>query len=226
MLRFATILFASLLITACDKGPADPAPDAKKDAPAASGATGTTANPPPAPAPKDSWIEVANAEGRLKVKFPVAPQKSVDKAPTPLGDIAYTTLGAEKSDAYFAVSYSDYPEAAMEGFDVNGGLDGARDGAINGMGGVLIKEEQITYQGFPAREFEAKATAEGMEIHVKARIVLGLPRLWQQLVVYPAAKPPQDMDKFFDSLEVKGDPNKPAPAGGDAPAGGGEAPAK
>ena len=218
MKYLAPLFAACLALPACDKEePAAPA--AATGAPAATAATGADtpegAAPPPAPAPTNDWIEFKTVEGGYTAVFPSAPSKEVATAPTELGPVQYVTHGAELGEAFFGISYSDYPEAAMVDFNIDKGLDGARDGAINGVGGSLVREEQITMFGEPAREFEAKAALEGIEVRIKARMFLKLPRLYQIMVAYPSTMTDLEIDRFLDGFQLIEAAEPPA---GDAPA--------
>jgi len=222
----APLVAACLTLVACDKE--EPSADAATTAATTAAAGGGSATagsgeagaeipiPPPAQPPENAWIEFKTEEGGYTAQFPSAPKKEVATAPTPLGPVQYVTHGAELGDAFFGISYSDYPEAAMEGFDVDAGLDGARDGAINGVGGNLVREEQITMFGQPAREFEAKASLEGIEVHIKARMFLKLPRLYQIMVAYPSTMTGLEVDRFLDGFQLT-DAGAVAATGGAAP---------
>ena len=156
----------------------------------------------PAPAPEDKWIEFSSQEGKFTAQFPSAPNKEVTQAPSPIGPIDSVIIAAQLGEAMFGVSYADYPDKILKDFKLDAGLDGARNGAINNIGGKLVKEEQITFAGQKARAFEATATAEGMNLRYESRLFFVSPRLYQ-LIVVSKAEDKVPSQKFFDSFELK-----------------------
>ena len=156
----------------------------------------------PAPAPEDRWIEFSSQEGKFTARFPSAPNKEVTQAPSPIGPIDSVIFAAQLGEAMFGVTYADYPEKILKDFKLDAGLDGARNGAINNIGGKLVKEEQITFAGHKARAFEATATADGMKLRYESRLFFASPRLYQ-LIVVSREEETVPSQRFFDSFQLK-----------------------
>ncbi|MBL4685438.1 MAG: hypothetical protein JKY37_12660 [Nannocystaceae bacterium] len=157
-----------------------------------------------APVPKDDWMEFSSETAGFKTRFPAAPEHKKLSAPTALGDVATEMFSCEiEGGAFLAVSVSTMPAALKESeFDMEAGLDGARNGAINNVQGTLLKEKSIKWLGFDAREFEAKTTRDGGEMRLVARIVLKWPKLYQLMIVYPTAAPVPPIQRFFAEFEL------------------------
>ncbi|MEZ4451880.1 MAG: hypothetical protein R3B09_20620 [Nannocystaceae bacterium] len=183
----------------------EPAPSGAAATPSAADPSKDAVDVRPAKAP-ESWMEFSSDEGRCKLRFPAAPRSESMDAPSPAGPIPTTTIAAEQRGAYYALAYSDYPVELVAESKLDNILDGARNGAVNNIGGTLLKEEQITFAGQKARAFEASASAEGMEVRLSARIFFVAPRLYVLLVVYPAGQVDAEAQRFFDSFELKASP--------------------
>lgn len=154
--------------------------------------------------PEDTWMAFTSDDGHYKVRFPSAPSKDTANVPTAAGDIAFTTHMAAGKDVQYGVMFGDFPADMMKDFNLDAGLDGARNGAVNNIGGTLLEEQQITFAGQPARAFSAKASAEGMDFLLYARVFMVGPRLFQMIVVHDAKLQGVEIDKFFDSFELVG----------------------
>lgn len=152
--------------------------------------------------PADTWMEFASEEGKFRVRFPAAPSKDTAEIPTLVGSVKQTTHSAGEGDVHFGVAYGEYPPEAMKDFDLDKGLDGARNGAINNVGGTLLAEQQITFAGQPARAFQGKATVQGIELLLDARVFMLDNRLYQLIVVHPSTSQNLASGKFFDSFSL------------------------
>jgi hypothetical protein len=96
----------------------------------------------------------------------------------------------------------DYPKEMFENADIKKMLDGARDGAVRNVNGILEDEKVLDFHGNPGREAEIKIPEKAT---VKVRIILIGNRLYQVMVV---SESKTELDKncpeFFDSFKVDG----------------------
>lgn len=156
--------------------------------------------------PEDTWLEFTSEEGRFEARLPGAPEKQLQQTPTAAGPMDMVMQSVQAGSAFFAIAYSDMSAEAIPGFNLDAGLDGARNGAINNVGGTLVSEQQIQFAGHPARAFTAKASVEGHELTVEARIFFVLPRFYQLMVVYPASETTVPVQRFFDGFSLLSNP--------------------
>ena len=128
--------------------------------------------------------EFVSTEGRFSVTFPngeSAPSEQVVPVPTDIGNIdMHMYLVDAQTEAYMA-AYADYPAELVSGGDPQLMLDMGRDGAIRNVNGELLKENDFTLQGFPAKEFYARGQQEGQDVYMRANIVMANERLYQVL---------------------------------------------
>jgi len=126
--------------------------------------------------------KVSSDSGRFVVQFPEgfpAPKQQTQTVQTKIGPLAMITYLTEEKDAACMVAYSDYPEAAFDGADVNALLDSARNGALNNVNGTMTSEEQITLNGHPGRSIIFAGSSQGQTIHGRFDYYLVKPRLYQ-----------------------------------------------
>ena len=213
MHRSGTILRLSLLVlvSACESAPADrkadpelagksepvaPAKPVAEPAPAASTST-PTVDIASAKADIDTWMLLTAQEHGFEARFPVAPKKEDMTVPSPVGTMPAVMYMAEQANDVVGVTVLSVPEAMLGGFDVNGGLDGGRDGMINNIGGTIVSEKQVKFLGHDAREIVAKASAEGITMKVEARLFWVSPRMYQLIAVSVDGAQSTPADRFF-----------------------------
>jgi hypothetical protein len=173
----------------------------------ACGGTSSTAPAPAAPAPAapapapSGWTAFAPPGGEFSVLLPGAPQVETQQQETAVGAVPMTTYSVELEDGWLAymVSVTEYPASVQA--DAESMLDGGRDGMVQAVGAELTAEERIEVGGHPGRDLDMR-TPEGF--HVRARVVLVYPRLYQLLVVatdqtYRA----EDVERFFASFALR-----------------------
>lgn len=201
--KTALALILALVATGCDAlNKSDDAPSVTKDK-TVEGVSPSELTKP-AKVPEDTWMSFSSEEGRFTTRYPSSPKKEVLKAPSPIGEIPTVMTAATLGDAFFAVAYSDYPKELIEASNRDAMLDGARDGAVNNVQGTLVKEDQITYAGEPARAFEATADKMGIKLKMHSRVFMKENRLYQVTIVYPTTQKDVPLDKFFDAFALKG----------------------
>ncbi len=153
----------------------------------------------------DGWMEFSSEVDRFEARLPAAPTKQTFDTPNPQGGTIPTTMYlTEQGSRAVGVGVTTVPPGALETFDIDGALDGARNGMVSNIGGTLLSEKQVQYAGHPARALVANATADGTQLRIEARIFFVEPRLYQVLVVR-AESEPFAADKFFDGFALLGE---------------------
>ena len=147
------------------------------------------------------WTSFTSAEGRFTVLMPAKPKIEVKDTDTTQGNLALHLFSASNDNAYFLISYNDFPK--VDETNQQAALEAGRTGAIESMGGELVSERKISIGNSPGLEFRAKKISEGTEIIANARLYFVGHRLYQLLVLAykPHADSP-DIQRFLTSLEL------------------------
>jgi hypothetical protein len=156
---------------------------------------------PVAAQPAAKWSEFKSRACRCSALLPGSPREQKQTYPTEVGPVDATLyiLEVDEGKVAYLVGYNDYPKDKVKGFDKQKMLDGAKKGAVNNVQGKLVAEKTIELSGFPGLEIEVDAGAS----KVFVRIVVAEERLYQALVVMPAAATrPAHVRKFLDSIKL------------------------
>jgi hypothetical protein len=204
--QLARIVAASLLVvaSACDAKPAEDAagpavrsanagPDEKKNGPV--DISSAKADP-------DTWMLLTVEELGFEARFPVAPKKQDMSMPTPAGTIPAMMYMAEQGSEAVGVTVISVPEAILGQFNVDGGLDGARDGMINNVGGTIVSEQQLQFLGHEARAIVGKADERGTPMKIEARLFWVSPRMYQLIAVSVDGAASNPADAFFANFRL------------------------
>jgi hypothetical protein len=158
-----------------------------------------------AKAAPDTWMEFGADDYGFKARFPVAPKKEMLTVPTPAGTIPGAMWLAEKGDEAVGVTILAVPESMLGDFNVEGALDGGRDGMINNVGGTIVSEKQTDFAGHEARAIVAKVPNPAGDLELEARILWVSPRVVQLIALVPSGSSSPSAQKFFDSFELTSD---------------------
>jgi hypothetical protein len=152
-----------------------------------------------------NWYSYKSTDGSYSVDFPAQPQeqkRSVDSAGKKI-DFTLVNYPDQANKRFYAAAVSNVPLPPGAKFDVEKGLDGARDNAVKSANAKLIKEEKITLNGYEGREL----TMQGQGTLVAKQRMFADPKnfkLYQAILVaedgkvdFPEAK------QFFDSFQIK-----------------------
>lgn len=153
---------------------------------------------------KFSWKDFSSPEGKFSVLMPGTPQNHTQALNTPIGPVTTYAFVYSNKDAAFGVSYTDYPEALMQGLDAQKILDGARNGQLSAKSGsTLISESPISLNSYPGREVQM-TTPEGDGKHaVRNHMYMVNNRLYQVMVVMPRDELfSKNAVKFMDSFKL------------------------
>lgn len=129
---------------------------------------------------KRPMTDFTSAEFKFKAKFPGTP-KTEDQ--TSAG-IKIKMFAVETRNGMCGIAVSDAPiPPDAPAATIQNALDGARDGAIKGVGGTSKSSAPVTLGGkYPGREFSATVTQPTSGL-MRARVYLVGPRLYQVMAV-------------------------------------------
>lgn len=196
----ATSLIVPTLLTAC-------------------GGTKETANPSTSPTTEANanvssadnsltkdWKDYSAQDGTYTIKFPVAPKEEPQSTDSALGKLDYVLVMSEDSKNGRAYLSSSIKYNLKEGqtYDVDKGLEGAKNGALNNTKSTLISEKEINKGDVKGKEivFQNPQGLVG-----KAHIYIDIkdkktPTLYQALVIAEKNVDFPEADAFLDSLTI------------------------
>lgn len=199
------------------------APDTAQTAPLATGATSsapaapgsvpprTTAAPYTAPTGdlvltlgQGEWFSYGPDGPRFSVLMPQRPQESV--RPVNLGGVAISAKQgtASRVGVLYTLVFFDLPATVRLTGDARSTLDAARDDAIRGLPGAVLRgERQILLGKNPGREFQAESGGQFAMLLTGHIYVVGR-RVYEQLITVPSSVGESStyVDKFFGSLNA------------------------
>lgn len=197
-LVFAACGTLPLLAVACDKilpgsGTPNAAGGSSSDGPGAVDISSAAADP-------ESWMLFSAPEHQVQARFPAAPKESDMSTPTDAGTIPGVSFMCERAGEFLALNVLTFPES-ME-VSLEGGLDGARDGMINSIQGTILSEERVEMYGHPGRKIAARATDNGMQLRIEARLFWVYPRMYQLMSVAEEGSTSGMSEKFFSNFRL------------------------
>jgi hypothetical protein len=151
----------------------------------------------------NNWYKYTAKDGSYSASFPGQPQEKDQSVKTQVGELKFslTSYGDNASKRAYATTSAKYPVKPSE-YDVEKGLDGARDGQAKNTNATITNEKKISLNGFSGREITLKGANGGA---MKTRLFIDPkgPTLYQALVVaedgnlnFPEA------DTFLNSLAL------------------------
>ncbi|MBN1457745.1 MAG: hypothetical protein JW912_07835 [Sedimentisphaerales bacterium] len=150
----------------------------------------------------EAFEDYQSSRGRFTVSFPGEPEEGVQTLTSHDGDFDLYMYNAGSKKISFAVAYVDYPDSVFKKRSVKEMLDGAVDGAVNNVGGKLIDEIEVEYEGYPGREIEVSIASE--KAIIRARIYLVDKRLYQLMVIGKEDQVTESrVYDFFDSFVIE-----------------------
>jgi len=145
--------------------------------------------------------EFTSNRGRFSIMPPGELDKKVESIKTPIGSMSMITFTLNEPDTSYLVAYVDYPDTVMNSSNPKTMLDGARDGMLAKIDGILLSEELVEYGEDPARELHYKVKGDLGLGHMV--LLLSGRRLYQVGAIgekdkFPAVK----VKRFIDSFEI------------------------
>lgn len=155
----------------------------------------------PAAAVPKGWRTFNVDDGGFSLAFPGDPKLQETTVDTEAGPIVARMYILEVSETLaYMCGFNDYPPGVLDP-DPESVLDGARNGAVQNVGGRLKQEKKITVDGHPGRELVIE-TPGGMVTYGRAYLVNG--RLIQALVVMKSdAVDMRNVRAFLDSFRLR-----------------------
>jgi len=151
--------------------------------------------------------EFRAVEGRCSVLFPGPPEEETETTDTPGGPVETHSFSVNRVDAAYLVMYVDRRVPVGGEVTPDAILDAVRDGALANVGGKLLEERPIKFEGHPGRELKAEA-GPGTTI-LRFRMILVGRRLYMTLVTTSRKRAhSEDVERFLDSFKLL-EPGRP-----------------
>ena len=153
-----------------------------------------------APSAQAAAPVMQSAEGGFSVAIPTPVSEEHRSQATEVGEVTLHTFIAVRpeADTAYYVSYTDFPPAAVSRADPRDVVARASHGALEALGATGLSSRPLMLDGFPGWEVEGVSGPR----HLRGRFFLVGPRLYQQLLLHPEGKPPQDAEAFFESFKL------------------------
>lgn len=157
-------------------------------------------SPAARPASSAPAAVMQSTEGGFSVALPEPVSRESRAQVTDVGEVTLHTFVAvrSESDTAYYISYTDFPPAVMAQAKPGDVVSRASMGALESLGATGLSSRPLTLEGFPGWEVEGISGAR----RLKGRFYLVGPRLYQQLLLHPEGKPPQDAEAFFESFRL------------------------
>ncbi len=174
--------------------------------PGASAAPRTPNAPPPGDAlltlGTGEWFAYGPDGARFSVLLPQRPQESACSVQLGSAVLSAKQATSSRIGALYTFLFFDLPATVRT--DGQRTLDAARDDAVRGLPGAVLKgERQILLGKNPGREFQAEATAQ-FPMLLTGHVYLVGRRVYEQLITVPSSvgEVATYVDKFFGSLNA------------------------
>lgn len=152
------------------------------------------------------WVDFKTEDGSLAIKFPGEPTTETQTTPSDLGnlEVMMTSYSDNANKQFFMVSSVTYPVKPEE-YDVQKGLEGAKNGAAANSGSTIVSDEPSDRFGIPGKKLIMNASQDNQKLTLRAEIYIDPkgPTLHQIMMVVegdqvdtPAA------NAFFDSAQI------------------------
>jgi hypothetical protein len=143
------------------------------------------------------WTEHRFAEG-YRIEFPGTPKSFQQEVQTAVGPIKIYTQSLNRNGLDFFSAYNRYPNDAPP----ERRLEGARDGAVKNVKGILREEESLTIGGAPAKRIIIDVP-DPRVVGVQLIVVRGN-SLYQAVVVGPVgSESSPDVARFINSFALE-----------------------
>ena len=138
--------------------------------------------------------------------FPAEPVRTVQKIDTALGELDMYMVATESKavndNSYYAFIRSEYPKEGFTNLSkdkIDSILDGAVEGAVTNVQGTLIKDENITLNGFPGRSIIIKI--EGADLYMQNFLVENTMYVIQ-VIAEEGKLNIKSIENFFDAFDI------------------------
>jgi hypothetical protein len=150
------------------------------------------------------WIKFTSPEGRFSLLLPHEPKLEVVSDPTD-AKLTHNRFSEFEQGYAFVIEYFDNVSIT----DPDKYLDGASKGIVGAINGTLIRESEISLEGYPGRELELSLTSSnGTIVSGRTRIYAvgssfySMSYVWRKdMDATPASK---IGDKYFSAIKLTG----------------------
>lgn len=156
---------------------------------------------PPAATKPAPWVAFTSSTWGFRAEFPEPPISEVMKIPGPGGELDMHMFAVDRGTWAYILTVHDGPPGAATAAGLQ--LDGARNGALANLAGRLLREEDLTRDGLPARRLEIAAGEADAHQRIDVLLILRERRLYQAIIAAPASEAiTPEADRFFAALHV------------------------
>jgi hypothetical protein len=152
--------------------------------------------------PPESWCPYEAPDGAFSVSFPGAPRESTQYSEIPairLLEVSYVVGDVELRAASGRI---EIPSGNR--FDVQAGIQGARDAAVHYIDARVNREVDILQDGHVGRRLELRGAIEGKKVTGVLKIFAGEDGHFHQVFVLWAGDTPfEDAEPFLDSFSMR-----------------------
>lgn len=146
-----------------------------------------------------TWVTFTSPDGSFTADMPGEPEEKIETVDTAVGSIDIYTYLVDLGGEAYTVNYSDFPADLVAGSDPYELLNGFKDGVAEDA--VILSQEEVTYQGYPALEILLDSTSD--EIGIRVLLVLKENRLFQVLVAAGIDDiQSEDHDPIFNTFTI------------------------
>ena len=134
--------------------------------PTASAGSLVSGTPEPSPS---GWVPFSSPDGKWSVSFPVPPVKTTTTTSSGTTSVTETTYTAHDPGAAYVVDYADLSDAILSGTSPDNYLIGLETSLATNWGATVVRSEETTLAGYPARE--SLMVAQGLVRSLKLTLV-------------------------------------------------------
>lgn len=147
------------------------------------------------------WQEFRCEEGGFSALLPGTPAKVTHRVDSPAGPLDIQVFTLEHRRFTYVLSYTDYPEAALQAKTPEDILNGARQGAVANVQGRLVSETALRLSPYPGRE-AVIAVPDGHQVRLRFFLVKN--RLYQAGVATPKDRTHDpEVTRFLESFTIR-----------------------
>ena len=147
------------------------------------------------------WRVFTSDEGRFRVDMPGKPVKTTETRSTIVGSLTGYRFEFEQEDSFFLVEFRDLPRVATLFMSSKSLVAQATDGLLDYAKGPVLRNEEITVDGEPARALRYTVTNRDNQT-ARARVILADRRLYLLIAGVPdKAGEETKATRFLDSFE-------------------------
>ena len=142
------------------------------------------------------------SDGKYSLYMPGTPATKTQTIPSMAGPIDLHVYFFDEHGVRYILVYNDFPATISQAAAVKTLLDSARNGAIEGFHGKLVKEDTITLTGnYPGRDIQV-VSADGKRA-LRSRMYVVKNRLYQIGIAVPTADlSTANTLKYLDSFKA------------------------